>query len=315
MSQDVAPTRRPPVDASMSLINELLHRPIDPGYAAAARRRREAGDPPARRPGAAERVALTVITLLLGLVLGTAVVNLRMPTDGAATSAQAREDLVQRIEAGNAAVAQRSDRVVRLRGDIGALASAPGTGADEESARAAALGLNAGAAALTGPGVRVTLDDAPDSALPGVTGDDDSGGRGGQFAPGRVVARDLQAVVNSLWQSGAEAVAVNGHRLTSTSAIRFAGQAILVNYRPLTRPYVISALGAPDLEQRFSGGDGGAYLSELVSAYGVVTSTAAATGAEPLTVPAGAILTPRQARPDGQKPSTGPTPQPSVSAS
>ena len=50
-----------------------------------------------------------------------------------------------------------------------------------------------------------------------------------------MIARDLQIVVNGLWASGAEAVSVNGQRLTSKAAIRFAGQAILVNYRPLTR--------------------------------------------------------------------------------
>lgn len=295
----------------MSLINELLHRPLDPGYAAAAQRRRQGSGPggASGRPGMTERVVLTVIMLVFGLVVGTAIVNLRVP---AAASEQARERLVERIEAGNAAVAGRTDRLDALRGDVEALSIAPGVGDDEASARAAALGLSAGAVPLTGPGVTVTLDDAPDSTLPGVADDAEPGRRGGQFAPGRVVARDLQAVVNALWLSGAEAIAINGHRLTSTSAIRFAGQAILVNYRPLTRPYFVTALGSPDLQQRFDDGDGGAYLSELAAAYGVVTSTAAASGAEPLSVPAGTILVPRQARPDdpdGRTPRTGATPQ------
>ena len=47
-----------------------------------------------------------------------------------------------------------------------------------------------------------------------------------------MIAQDLQIVVNGLWDAGAEAISVNGQRLTSKSAIRFAGQAILVNYRP-----------------------------------------------------------------------------------
>ena len=38
-----------------------------------------------------------------------------------------------------------------------------------------------------------------------------------------------KCLVNGLWQAGAEAISINGQRLTSTSAIRFAGQAILVD--------------------------------------------------------------------------------------
>ena len=65
-------------------------------------------------------------------------------------------------------------------------------------------------------------------------------------------------------QAGAEAISVNGHRLTSWAAIRFAGAAILVDYRPLTRPYVITAIGDPgSLSADFAAGDGGSYLKSL----------------------------------------------------
>ena len=73
-------------------------------------------------------------------------------------------------------------------------------------------------------------------------------GRADEASQGRVIAKDLQYVTNALWESGAEAISINGKRLTSTSSIRFAGSAIIVDYRPLTRPYVITALGDP---QRF----------------------------------------------------------------
>ena len=59
-------------------------------------------------------------------------------------------------------------------------------------------------------------------------------------------SKDLQYVANGLWEAGAEAISINGQRLTSTSSIRFAGDAILVDYRPLARPYVVTALGDPD---------------------------------------------------------------------
>ena len=54
-------------DASMSLINELLHRPIDPGYAAAAERRRREGEDAPQRPSS---VLTVVTTLFIGLVFG-----------------------------------------------------------------------------------------------------------------------------------------------------------------------------------------------------------------------------------------------------
>ncbi len=80
------------------------------------------------------------------------------------------------------------------------------------------------------------------AAQGGVVGDPRSGASSDD---GRVLSKDLQVVTNALWEAGAEAISINGQRLTARSAIRFAGDAILVNYRPLTRPYVISAIGDP----------------------------------------------------------------------
>jgi uncharacterized protein YlxW (UPF0749 family) len=66
----------------------------------------------------------------------------------------------------------------------------------------------------------------------------------------RVYDSDIQLLVNALWASGAESVSINKSRLTSTSAIRSAGDAILVNYRPLLPPFVISAIGDNNLRDR-----------------------------------------------------------------
>lgn len=294
------PARRPPlgpVDASMSLINELLNRPLDPGYAAAARRRARG-----ERAGAAQRVVIGLLAVALGVLVGVAITNLRVP---AAASAQAREELVHRIDAANADAAGREARIARLRGEVDALgARAASETGEDPSAAVAVLGIEAGSVPMTGPGLQVTLDDAPDAAL----ADPEQAQRGGAFAPGRIVARDVQAVVNALWESGAEAIAINGQRLTSTSAIRHAGQAILVNYRPLTRPYVITALGPPTLQSRFADGPGGAYLAELSSAYRAVTGTEAFAAADRRQVPAGPALSLRYARPDGQPAATQTTP-------
>ncbi|WP_131732763.1 DUF881 domain-containing protein, partial [Actinomadura formosensis] len=99
-------------------------------------------------------------------------------------------------------------------------------------ARAAAA---AAALPAAGAGIVVTLADAP---RPDPAGRDRAAG-------GRVYDQDLQVLVNGLWAAGAAAIGVNGQRITPTTAIRAAGEAILVDYRPLTGPYEVTALGDP----------------------------------------------------------------------
>ena len=117
-------------------------------------------------------------------------------------------------------------------------------------------------------GVQLTLDDA-EEANTGANAD--PRGQAG-FGTGRVSAQDLQLVTNGLWQAGAEAIAVNGQRLTARSAIRFAGEAILVDFRPLARPYVVSAIGDPaGLRARFIASSTGSYFSALSANYKIRT--------------------------------------------
>jgi len=68
-----------------------------------------------------------------------------------------------------------------------------------------------------------------------------------------VLDSDLQKLVNGLWEAGAEAISINGQRLTNLSTIRLAGGAITVNAHSLRRPYVVSAIGNKDtLPARFA---------------------------------------------------------------
>jgi len=87
--------------------------------------------------------------------------------------------------------------------------------------------------------------------------------------PGRVLDRDLQSVTNALWSVGATAIAINGIRLTSTTAIRSAGEAILVDYRPLALPYLITAVGPADLDVRLAESPEGSALRSLRQQYGI----------------------------------------------
>lgn len=58
---------------------------------------------------------------------------------------------------------------------------------------------------------------------------------------------DLRTVVNELNSAGAEAISINGERLVSTSEIRCVGPTIIVNGNKYTPPYVIKAIGDPDM--------------------------------------------------------------------
>jgi uncharacterized protein YlxW (UPF0749 family) len=109
---------------------------------------------------------------------------------------------------------------------------------------------------------------------------------------------DLQLVVNALWAAGAEAVSINGQRLGPTTAIRFAGEAVLVDFRPVTSPYEIRAIGNPDtLATEF-------LLSPEVGALAVISQTYGLrfeyAEEEELTVPAASIPELRSARPEGR---------------
>jgi uncharacterized protein YlxW (UPF0749 family) len=110
-------------------------------------------------------------------------------------------------------------------------------------------------------------------ALVVVLDDAEAGSRdGGGPETGRVYDQDLQAVVNGLWAAGATAIAINGQRLTSTTAIRSAGEAILVDYRPLSPPYEVTALGDRErLEADFSGSVADRQLRALADRFGIRT--------------------------------------------
>ena len=283
------PARR--VDASMSLINELMRQPLDPGYAAAADTRARAGLP----ASTGLRTPLLVVgAALIGVLLVVGALSLRVP---ATAASKAKQQLIAEIDSRRKAIDNQNARVARLRGDI-------------DSAQAQQLQLQSqgelltqlraeelatGAIPVTGPGVTLTIDDAKTDKGAGGTAVDPRASQ--QADQGRVIARDLQIVVNGLWAAGAEAIAINGERLTSRAAIRFAGQAILVDYRPLTRPYVITAIGDPNsLPAEFAATDGGAYLQSLTDNYGI---RADLKSSDSLRLPGDSSLNTRVARPEG----------------
>lgn len=259
------------VDASMSLLNDVMYRPVDAGYGLP----RPPG--PTTPAGRAVRVAgHLVLAAALGLVTTTAVVQLRVPTGsvgGARTLLQEK-------------IAERTAQAEDLRSSTDALAAE--VAAQQEDALAALdPGLLAelqrveavsGAAPVRGPGLVLEITDAPQ---------DDPGDADPRT---RVQDVDLKIVTNALWASGAEAVEVNGQRLTALTPIRGVGPAILVDIVALTSPYRIEAIGDTQaLQTAFARTTAAAHLATLSGSYGITTEVRGErelelTGAGPVTL-------------------------------
>jgi uncharacterized protein YlxW (UPF0749 family) len=141
--------------------------------------------------------------------------------------------------------------------------------------------LLAGTLPVTGPGLQVTLGDPPEKAGPSAAPT-----RGAALAT-ILTDRDVRSVVNQLWADGAEAIAVNGSRLTPVSAIRFAGQAVLVDLHPIASPYVIDAVGSAEaLDTGFAASDVASRYQTLQQADGITFATTEKTT---LNLPAAAV--------------------------
>ncbi|MFC9632293.1 DUF881 domain-containing protein [Streptomyces mirabilis] len=259
------PPRPPRPDASMSLLTNVMDHSLDDGYAEAAARRQTEG------AGGMPKTVRAKLGLAAGLVLAALVV-----TVGAANAriaapvvAKERQELIDRVERETAAADRLEGSVDTLRDDVSArqneaLKKQGGSG------QADLVGVLSGAVAVHGPGVKLVVDDAKEAT---------EGGNGnpretsGFSDTGRVRDRDMQRVVNGLWESGAEAVSINGQRLTALSAIRAAGDAILVDNKPLVPPYTVLAVGDGErLSTRFQNGADGLYLHALQENYGIRTA-------------------------------------------
>lgn len=96
--------------------------------------------------------------------------------------------------------------------------------------------MAAGLLPVRGPGVIITLNDSPRQMQPGED-------------PNSLLVHDsdIQDVVSELRASGAEAIAINNERIIAMSEIRCAGTTILVNTNKVAPPFVIKAIGDPQM--------------------------------------------------------------------
>jgi uncharacterized protein YlxW (UPF0749 family) len=289
-----APGRQRSLGAS--LLDQVLAETLDPAYAqaAAAKAARMAGAAGPARPGWLRRSRgqlLVAFTLLIaGLLASITYGEAAAGAQGREQARQAlRDDIAQESQTADDLAAQLEEltaEVSRTRQQALA-ASAVGQRALDQLAKAE---MAAAVLAVSGPGLQVTMDNAPPAA------DSDPVGGSDQVAPPGIVRdSDLQLLVNALWASGAEAIDINGQRIGATTAIRQAGGAILVDLRPVTTPYVVSAIGDPqDMRNAFLRTPEATSLSRLTTDYGVVFTYAKA---DELHLPAGTAAELRAAEP------------------
>jgi uncharacterized protein YlxW (UPF0749 family) len=195
-----------------------------------------------------------IVLVLLGFLVSTGFVQERLREQNLPSRRQELEALVGERQADvrelASEVAELSERVAGFQDRLARESSRVREVVDE----AESLRAEVGTAGARGPGVVVELADSP--RAPSTRA---------EAADFRVQDVDIQLVVNALWRAGAEAVAINGRRIVTTTAIRHAGGTVLVNYSSVASPYRIVAIGDADaLQDRLA-------RSEIAERFGVWT--------------------------------------------
>lgn len=172
-------------------------------------------------------MATIAVCVLAGFMIAASAVTSR----GTDLRSNRNTDLIQLVE-------QRAQRnrvlqssLTDLRADVDALSKA-GTPALPQQQLEVAAAL-AGFTAVAGPAVSVTLTDAPLTVRP-VGVDEDL----------LVVhQQDIQAMMNALWASGAEAMTLQGQRVSARTGVKCVGNTVVIQGVPYAPPYVIVAIG------------------------------------------------------------------------
>ncbi len=247
-------SHRPRARDSLNLLAQITDAAVTSDYAGLP----EQANRPRRARVLVATAALALAGFVLALGLDSRVLNAPIVNEQRAALRERIEVADARNEELIAEVAARRAEIVTARE-----ASLTASLADLVLAeRIQTLEVATGYAAVEGPGTEITMTDAPTEE--GTQGNDIE----------RVLDSDVQLAVNGLWSVGAEAIAVNGQRLTAQSAIRSAGDAILVNYRPLKPPYVVAAIGPRDMADRFAETPDAQELASVSVQFGIGLETA-----------------------------------------
>jgi uncharacterized protein YlxW (UPF0749 family) len=225
---------RLPPQATMGLLDYLTTHTLDEDYAFASERKASRLEPARkRRIGVVGAVVMALFAVLV-------VIAAAQTSRNSVTDENQRQQLVAQVNEARTQLRAERSRLTALQTESAQLETRQlrsDTSAQGLLDTITLLGVKAGTVPVRGPGVRMVADNAPGADSP----------------RSEVLDSDLQKLVNGLWGAGAEAIAVNGQRLTNLSTIRIAGGAITVNEHSLRRPYVVTAIGNRDtLPARFA---------------------------------------------------------------
>jgi len=190
---------------------------------------------PAPEEGDASSASRAVFLLGLVVVAGLLVAASGTAPAPAGERTGRRVELAELIAVERARVDSLSARADELESQLRLVerpAEAQGVTSAELLDQISAIAPGAGATAVVGPGLVVTLDDS-DASLEAVADYNDL----------VVHEQDLQGVVNALWAGGAEAVTVAGERILATSAIRCVGNVLRLHHGTYAPPYRVEAVG------------------------------------------------------------------------
>jgi uncharacterized protein YlxW (UPF0749 family) len=272
-------------------LTEMFNNPLDAGYAEAVRRRAERG-PDSLRRRVTGLIARALVLVATGFLL---MVAYHQTVTGQPESSRVRAGLLADVRNRQQETDRLQQQADQLRDEVSRQRDAALAAAGTDAAALNQLELATGTGKVRGPGTVVRLVDAASPVDP-VTG------KATGKNLGMVLDRDLQKVTNELWHDGAEAISINGERLSATSTIRTAGSTILVDFRPISSPYLVSAIGPEDLDQRFTQSRTGQLFRAIASQYGMQVSV---DRAGDLTLPAAADPQLHYAQPvPGASPST-----------
>ena len=149
-------------------------------------------------------------------------------------------DLPDLVAAETERVAELEERSAELTEQVDGLARASVDDPSGDLADDLAVQADlAGYADVTGPGLTVSLSDAP---VPDDLTDLPEGTTPDDFV---VHQQDVEAVVNALWTGGAEAMQIMDRRITSVSAVRCVGNVIILDGQVYSPPFDITVIGDP----------------------------------------------------------------------
>lgn len=213
-----------PARVTMPLLTLITQQSLDEDYLHAAERRVAQGaDGPSSGRGR-RTAAVVAVAAVFGILVTIAAVQTNRNAD---TVDAGRTSLIERIRTQRESVASLQDRIAALRDENAELdegladtdAALQTVQADNER-----LQVRTGRVPVTGPGVRIVVDDP-------------------EQGEERIRKEDLFLLINGLWAAGAEAISLNGHRLGGLTSINNSDVAINVESSALLPPYTIEAIG------------------------------------------------------------------------